>query len=57
MAASLLVGLSARLLQWQNPAEFGVQFLDALRARRAQGKIATPLSATQNQSCSSYLQG
>jgi hypothetical protein len=49
MAASLLVGLSARLLQWQNPAEFGVQFLSALRARRTQGKTATPSSAVQNQ--------
>jgi hypothetical protein len=40
MAASLLVGLSARLLQWQNPAEFGAQFLNALRARRAQRAFA-----------------
>jgi hypothetical protein len=31
MATSLLVGLSARLLQWQNPVEFGAQFLNALR--------------------------
>ena len=37
MAASLLVALSARLLQWQNPAEFGAQFLEALRARRVPG--------------------
>jgi hypothetical protein len=29
MAASLLVGLSARLLPWQDPAEFGAQFLNA----------------------------
>jgi hypothetical protein len=39
MVASVLVGLSARLLQWQNPAEFGVQFLNGLRARRAQGSL------------------
>lgn len=31
MATSLLVGLSARLLRWQNPVEFGAQFLSALR--------------------------
>jgi hypothetical protein len=31
MATSLLVGLLARLLQWQSPAEFGAQFLNALR--------------------------
>jgi hypothetical protein len=37
MATSLLVGLSARLLQWQNPAECGAQFLNALRGRPAQG--------------------
>jgi hypothetical protein len=39
MAASLLVGLSARLLQWQNPAEFGAQFLLAWRARRVPGSV------------------
>lgn len=32
MATSLLVGLAARLLQWQNPAEFGAQFLKAFGA-------------------------
>lgn len=49
MATSLLVGLSARLLQWQNSVEFGAQFLNALRrpgffSRKAAG----PLLAIQN---------
>jgi hypothetical protein len=39
MAASLLFGLSARLLAWQNPAEFGTQFLNAWRARPLQGML------------------
>ena len=43
MAASLLVGLSARLLQWQHPAELGAQFLDALHTRQVTGKIKTVL--------------
>jgi hypothetical protein len=50
MAASVLVGLSARLLQWQNPAEFGAQFLNALRARGVLGtfgRIAGPRSVRQ----------
>ena len=50
MAASLLVGLSARLLLWQNPAEFGAQFLSALRARGVQrtfGRIAGSPSVRQ----------
>ncbi len=49
MAASLLVGLAARLLQWQNPAEFGAQFLNAFRAPSFFKKAASPLLAIQNQ--------
>ena len=51
MAASLLVGLSARLLQWQNPAEFGAQFLSVL-----QGKLKnTSRERPQNGSTTSLV--
>lgn len=49
MATSLLVGLAARLLLWQNPAEFGAQFLNAFRVQVFSRKTAAPLLAAQNQ--------
>jgi hypothetical protein len=49
MATSLLVGLSARFLQRQNPAEFGAQFLNALRVQIFSRKAIGLWLAIQNQ--------
>jgi len=58
MAASLLVGVSAWLLQWQNPAEFSAQFLNALRGPsflKKSGNSPLAVSSTKSGLSSSFL--